>query len=857
MQRLLPTDPLFSQQWFLHNTGQPILGKAQPAGGPFNDVNVTPVWPDYTGAGVLVAAVDDGFEKTHPDLAANYRPDLAYDFGEEKPGAAPDLPGDSHGTAVMGLMVAARNDIGGVGVAYGTTAVGYRVAVGYRTDGTRTAPLVSQFTQATAKMLVDGVGVVNNSYGSVDATKPFDTASDQRDWQAAFKQLATEGRGGLGTVTVFAAGNERTTPNDAQPATFLTSYDAAKTSPWILNVAATDPTGAVTDFSTPGPNILVSAPGTKIVTTDRQGSLGYNTRKNGDYTDTSVGAFGGTSASAPIVSGVVALVLQANTNLGYRDVQEILAYSARTPASVTSTAVSFSTDWNGGAHGYSPDAGFGNVDALAAVRLAETWDKRSTAANLVMTTLPGMGGSVPAGGTNILKTSPSFKPKLRVQHVLVTVDLDAPNLSKVALSLMSSNLKPAEQQFWRTISLLMDRPKLLNPMTHLSYTFDTVAEWGSTVSPIPNYMLQVTNSAASGPVTVNSFSVQLLGDLVTQDHTYVYTNEFAALAATDPSREKLDDAAPGNHTVNAAAVMGNSVIDLRPGGTGSLGGTYFETADGMTVKTAYTGDGNDRVYGNSMDNVLGAGRGINAIDGGSGQDTAVLIGDRAGYQLGLGAAGITVNSNDGVTQDTLTSVEALRFGDAAVDLTDALAGRITAGQGASGFGHAYAGPVQGLQWEFAAITPQSLVIGASIPNAYLRSGDGNDALQAVAGSNVLDGGSGSNWLVGATGADGGRDTFFVSGMLDPRASSSWDTVLNFHAGDMLTVWGFDATRDSYSWQDGLGAAGYTGATLTVTGGGRAGASLVTLAGLSTSTDNVVATTSSVGGLSYLALTRMA
>jgi len=378
MQRLLPTDPLFSQQWFLHNTGQPILGKAQPAGGPFNDVNVTPVWPDYTGAGVLVAAVDDGFEKTHPDLAANYRPDLAYDFGEEKPGAAPDLPGDSHGTAVMGLMAAARNDIGGVGVAYGTTAVGYRVAVGYRTDGTRTAPLVSQFTQATAKMLVDGVGVVNNSYGSVDATKPFDTASDQRDWQAAFKRLATEGRGGLGTVTVFAAGNERTTPNDAQPATFLTSYDAAKTSPWILNVAATDPTGAVTDFSTPGPNILVSAPGTKIVTTDRQGSLGYNTRKNGDYTDTSVGAFGGTlrpPRSFPASWRWCCRPTRTSATAMFR--RSWPTARARLP-SVTSTAVSFSTDWNGGAHGYSPDAGFGNVDALAAVRLAETWDKRST-----------------------------------------------------------------------------------------------------------------------------------------------------------------------------------------------------------------------------------------------------------------------------------------------------------------------------------------------------------------------------------------------------------------------------------------------------------------------------------------------
>ena len=63
-------------------------------------------------------------------------------------------------------------------------------------------------------------------------------------------------------------------------------------------------------------------------------------------------------------------------------------------------------------------------------------------------------------------------------------------------------------------------------------------------------------------------------------------------------------------------------------------------------------------------------------------------------------------------------------------------------------------------------------------------------------------------------------------------------------------------RDSFSWQDGQGAAGYTGATLPVTGAGRA-ASLVTLAGLATSTDHVVATTGTVGGLSYLALTKVA
>ena len=113
----------------------------------------------------------------------------------------------------MGLMAAARNGAGIVGVAYGADAVGYRIAPGRRLDSSTAAPLVSQFTQATSKMLADGVSVVNNSYGSVDATRPFNTALDQPGWQAAFKRLATEGRGGLGTVTVFAAGNERTTPS--------------------------------------------------------------------------------------------------------------------------------------------------------------------------------------------------------------------------------------------------------------------------------------------------------------------------------------------------------------------------------------------------------------------------------------------------------------------------------------------------------------------------------------------------------------------------------------------------------------------------------------------------------------------
>lgn len=64
MRDMPSNDPLFSQQWYLLNTGQ-------NGGTPGIDINVVPVWQDYTGKGVVVAVVDQGIEYTHPDLGAN------------------------------------------------------------------------------------------------------------------------------------------------------------------------------------------------------------------------------------------------------------------------------------------------------------------------------------------------------------------------------------------------------------------------------------------------------------------------------------------------------------------------------------------------------------------------------------------------------------------------------------------------------------------------------------------------------------------------------------------------------------------------------------------------------------------
>ena len=118
----LPTDPWFSflqWQWHLHNPDADLL-----------DLNILDVWNPgegraYTGAGVRVVVIDDGFDYYHVDLFPNYDVTTDWDFA----GADADPFGnssDTHGTRVAGLIGADNNDIGTVGVAFDSTLIGFR-----------------------------------------------------------------------------------------------------------------------------------------------------------------------------------------------------------------------------------------------------------------------------------------------------------------------------------------------------------------------------------------------------------------------------------------------------------------------------------------------------------------------------------------------------------------------------------------------------------------------------------------------------------------------------------------------------------------------------------------------------------
>nr|WP_294554462.1 SGNH/GDSL hydrolase family protein [uncultured Rhodopila sp.] len=121
----------------------------------------------------------------------------------------------------------------------------------------------------------------------------------------------------------------------------------------------------------------------------------------------------------------------------------------------------------------------------------------------------------------------------------------------------------------------------------------------------------------------------------------------------------------------------------------------------------------------------------------------------------------------------------------------------------------YTGPVAGVQQEYIAITTENLNISASTPNWFIASTSPESAIAASSGTNVLDG-TGSDFFIGGS----GTDQFFV----DDRTATAtiWSTIANFHAGDSATIWGLTPGDFALTWQNGQGAAGYTGLTLQAT-----------------------------------------
>uniref|UniRef100_A0AAR2KA84 P/Homo B domain-containing protein n=1 Tax=Pygocentrus nattereri TaxID=42514 RepID=A0AAR2KA84_PYGNA len=332
-------DPKWSNMWYIHCSDKNSRCRSE--------MNILAAWQrGYTGRNVVVTILDDGIERNHPDLAQNYDQLASYDVNGNDHDPTPRYDSSNenkHGTRCAGEVAAvANNSHCIVGIAYNARIGGIRMLDGDVTDVVEAKSL---------GIRPDYIDIYSASWGPDDDGKTVDGPGPLA--KQAFEVGIKKGRKGLGSIFVWASGNGGRQGDHCSCDGYTNSIYTISVSsstengnkPWYLEVcsstlATTYSSGEFYDR--------------KIVTTDlRQRCTDGHT---------------GTSVSAPMVAGVIALALEANPLITWRDVQHLLVKTSR-PVHLKAN------DWktNAAGHKVSHLYGFGLVDAEAMVLEAKKW----------------------------------------------------------------------------------------------------------------------------------------------------------------------------------------------------------------------------------------------------------------------------------------------------------------------------------------------------------------------------------------------------------------------------------------------------------------------------------------------------
>ena len=464
--RAMPNDTLIGNQWHLKRSGSAVAG---------SDLNIETAWnyPAATGIrgnGVRIGVVDDGLQTNHPDLAPNVDIVNDKDWNGNDSDPSPGV-GDDHGTACAGNAAARGNNALGVsGTAPEATLVGMRLIAAATTD--------AQEAEAES-YLPDLIQIKTNSWGPADTGDILEGPGPLA--LAALQSATTSGRGGKGSIILWAAGNGADVGDNS-------NYDGYANSIYTIAIGATDSLGHRAYYSEPGSNLVVCAPsggntGTLDITTvDRTGADGYNSGStSGEPADANyTNSFSGTSSATPTAAGVVALMLQKNPALGWRDVQEILIRSAARPPG--------STGWVTNAAGipFNHDFGAGLINATAAVNLAATWTDLP-AQTSVTATQSGLTAAIPNNNpTGSTRTFDLGASSLRVEQITLRLSISHSARGNLKITLTSpagmvSNLAEVHADYNANYS---------------NWTFSSVRNWGE--SSTGTWTLKVADLSSSG-----------------------------------------------------------------------------------------------------------------------------------------------------------------------------------------------------------------------------------------------------------------------------------------------------------------------------------------------------------------------
>lgn len=389
------SDPLFSQQWHLPVIQAP---EAWDAG--------------FTGRGVTVAIVDDGVHWRHPDMTARYLASASHDYNDGDSDPTPHM-GDNHGTCCAGVTAATANNTHcGAGVAPDARIAGIRLIGGPSTD-----------IMEAAALSHGDAHIYSNSWGPQDDGRRL--AGPGRITREALAHNVRYGREGRGAIYIWAAGNGGHVGDSC-------AYDGYASSPYTIAVGAIDSGNRASYYSEGCAALMCVAPSsgrnTPGITTIDVNVMGQGYEPAGECT----ARFGGTSSACPTVAGVIALALQANPRLTWRDVQLLIA---KTSAVVDERGGAYATNSRGYRH--SERYGFGVVQARVLVETARTWQnvpqQRGFGSGVLSVHLP-----VPTDGTSVCVQHTFAGSHITfVEHVLVRTSIRHPHRGRLRIRLRS------------------------------------------------------------------------------------------------------------------------------------------------------------------------------------------------------------------------------------------------------------------------------------------------------------------------------------------------------------------------------------------------------------------------------------
>lgn len=532
--RLSIEDPLFGIQWHLVNGNY-----------PGHDVNVSGLWyENVTGHNVVVAVVDDGLDYESEDLKDNFSAEGSWDFNDNGPMPKPRLSDDYHGTRCAGEIAAVKNKACGIGVAYNAKVAGIRIL---------SAEVTAEDEAASLIHALDVNDIYSCSWGPLDDGRVLQGPDDLV--RKALVTGVTKGRNEKGALYVFASGNGGMYDDNC-------NYDGYTNSIYSITVGAIDHKGLHPPYSESCSAVMV------VTYSSGSGEHIHSTDIHGKCSDT----HGGTSAAAPLAAGVYSLVLEANPNLTWRDVQYLSILSSE-------EINDDDGEWQEGALGkrYSHKYGYGKLDAYRIVTMGREWENVGPQ-SWYYSSVQKVGKSTNSTDEDLVSSISVSSEQLknanfkRVEHITVTVNIETTIRGRTTINLVSPK---------GIVSKLgVVRRSDTSPEGFQNWTFMSVAHWGEIGEG--DWSLHVRTTEDSNNVEFKDWRLKLFGESL--DASKAKTFEFGNdKEPTEGLQQQQQEESVSDHPTSLAS-------STQPTFTAASSITSTHSTVSATTTTAETSD---------------------------------------------------------------------------------------------------------------------------------------------------------------------------------------------------------------------------------------------------------------------------